>query len=34
MQYAMVRAANIFRKAGVTEEAALAAVAGLDLSVA
>ena len=32
VQYAIVRAANIFRKAGVTEEAALAAVAGLDLS--
>ena len=32
VQYAIVRAANIFRKAGVAEEAALAAVAGLDLS--
>jgi arginyl-tRNA synthetase len=32
VQYAIVRAANIFRKAGVTGEAALAAVAGLDLS--
>ena len=32
IQYAIVRAANIFRKAGTTEEAALAAVAGLDLS--
>jgi len=32
VQYAIVRAANIFRKAGVTEEAALAAVADLDLS--
>jgi arginyl-tRNA synthetase len=31
VQYAIVRAANIFRKAGVAEEAALAAVAGLDL---
>jgi arginyl-tRNA synthetase len=31
-QYAAVRAANIFRKAGVSEDAALAAVAGLDLS--
>jgi arginyl-tRNA synthetase len=31
-QYAAVRAANIFRKAGVSEEAALAAVAGLDLA--
>jgi len=30
-QYAAVRAANIFRKAGVSEEAALAAVAELDL---
>ncbi len=30
-QYAAVRAANIFRKAGVSEEAALAAVADLDL---
>jgi arginyl-tRNA synthetase len=30
-QYAAVRAANIFRKAGVSEEDALAAVAGLDL---
>jgi arginyl-tRNA synthetase len=32
VQYAIVRAANIFRKVGTTEEAALAAVAGLDLS--
>jgi arginyl-tRNA synthetase len=32
IQYAIVRAANIFRKAGTTEEDALAAVAGLDLS--
>ena len=32
VQYAIVRAANIFRKAGTTEEAALAAVAGLELS--
>jgi arginyl-tRNA synthetase len=32
IQYAIVRATNIFRKAGTTEEAALAAVAGLDLS--
>ena len=31
VQYAVVRAANIFRKAGVQEDAALAAVAGLDL---
>jgi arginyl-tRNA synthetase len=31
-QYAAVRAANIFRKAGVSEEAALAAVASLDLA--
>ena len=31
-QYAAVRAANIFRKAGVPEEAALAAVADLDLA--
>ena len=31
-QYAAVRAANIFRKAGVAEDAALAAVADLDLS--
>jgi arginyl-tRNA synthetase len=31
-QYAAVRAANIFRKAGVSAEAALAAVAGLDLA--
>ena len=30
-QYAAVRAANIFRKAGVTEEAALAAMAKLDV---
>jgi arginyl-tRNA synthetase len=30
-QYAAVRAANIFRKAGVSEEAALVAVADLDL---
>ena len=32
VQYAIVRAANIFRKAGVDEAAALAAVAELDLS--
>ena len=32
VQYAIVRAANIFRKAGTTQEAALAAVASLDLS--
>jgi arginyl-tRNA synthetase len=32
VQYAIVRAANIFRKADTTEEAALAAIAGLDLS--
>lgn len=32
IQYAIVRAANIFRKAGTTEEAALAAVADLDLA--
>jgi arginyl-tRNA synthetase len=32
VQYAIVRAANIFRKAGTTEEAALAAVADLDMS--
>jgi arginyl-tRNA synthetase len=32
IQYAIVRAANIFRKAETTEEDALAAVAGLDLS--
>jgi arginyl-tRNA synthetase len=31
VQYAIVRAANIFRKAGTTEEEALAAVADLDL---
>ncbi len=31
-QYAAVRAANIFRKAGVSAEAALAAVEGLDLA--
>jgi arginyl-tRNA synthetase len=31
-QYAAVRAANIFRKAGVSEEAALAAVADLDFA--
>jgi arginyl-tRNA synthetase len=31
VQYAAVRAANIFRKAGVTEEAALAAMAKLDV---
>ncbi len=30
--YAIVRASNIFRKAGTTEEAALAAIADLDLS--
>jgi arginyl-tRNA synthetase len=33
VQYAIVRAANIFRKANTTEEAALSAVADLDLSV-
>ena len=32
VQYAVVRAANIFRKAGVEEDAALAAVASLDLA--
>jgi arginyl-tRNA synthetase len=32
IQYAIVRATNILRKSGITEEAALAAVAGLDLS--
>jgi arginyl-tRNA synthetase len=32
IQYAIVRASNIFRKAGTTEEDALAAVAQLDLS--
>jgi len=32
VQYAIVRAANIFRKANTTEAVALAAVAGLDLS--
>jgi arginyl-tRNA synthetase len=32
IQYAIVRAANIFRKAGTTEQAALAAIAALDLS--
>jgi arginyl-tRNA synthetase len=32
IQYAIVRAANIFRKAGTTEEASLAAIADLDLS--
>jgi arginyl-tRNA synthetase len=32
VQYAIVRASNIFRKANTTEEAALAAVDGLDLS--
>ncbi len=32
IQYAIVRAANIFRKAGTTEEAALAAVSDLDLA--
>jgi arginyl-tRNA synthetase len=32
IQYAIVRAANIFRKAETSEEAALAAVAGLDLA--
>jgi len=32
VQYAVVRAANIFRKAGVQEDAALTAVADLDLS--
>ncbi len=33
VQYAAVRAANIFRKAAVSEEAALAAVASLDLGI-
>ena len=33
IQYAIVRATNIFRKAGTTEEAALAAIADLDLSL-
>jgi arginyl-tRNA synthetase len=33
IQYAIVRAANIFRKAGTTEEAALAGIADLDLSL-
>jgi arginyl-tRNA synthetase len=33
IQYAIVRAANIFRKAGTTEEAALAAISDLDLSL-
>ena len=32
VQYAIVRAANIFRKAGTTEEACAAAIADLDLS--
>jgi arginyl-tRNA synthetase len=32
VQYAIVRGSNIFRKAGMTEEAALAAVATLDLT--
>ncbi len=32
VQYAIVRAANIFRKANITPEASLAAVANLDLS--
>ena len=32
IQYAIVRAANIFRKAGTTGEAALAAIADLDLA--
>ena len=32
VQYAVVRVANIFRKAGVEEDAALAAVASLDLA--
>jgi arginyl-tRNA synthetase len=32
IQYAIVRAANIFRKAGTTEEAALGAIADLDLA--
>jgi arginyl-tRNA synthetase len=32
VQYAIVRAANIFRKAGATEAAALAAIADLDLA--
>ena len=31
VQYAIVRAANIFRKAGTTEEKPLAAIAALDL---
>jgi arginyl-tRNA synthetase len=33
IQYAIVRAANIFRKAGTTEEAALAAISDMDLSL-
>jgi len=33
VQYAIVRAENIFRKAGATEEASLAAIADLDLSL-
>jgi len=33
VQYAIVRASNIFRKAGTTEEESLAAIAGLDLSL-
>jgi arginyl-tRNA synthetase len=33
VQYAAVRAANIFRKAGVAEDAALSAMASLDLGV-
>jgi arginyl-tRNA synthetase len=33
IQYAIVRASNIFRKAGTSEEAALAAIADLDLSL-
>ena len=32
VQYAIVRAANIFRKAGTTAEASLSAIAGLDLT--
>jgi arginyl-tRNA synthetase len=32
IQYAIVRASNIFRKAATTEDAALTAVAGLDLT--
>jgi arginyl-tRNA synthetase len=33
IQYAIVRATNIFRKAGTNEEAALTAISGLDLSI-